>query len=391
MNNRDDLLGLLSGRKPDRIPFIFMGFHDEKAMHKLAPADCYDENTYYIPQDDPPRDRFAPEPRTDESRERAVRLAGHLDMATIGVGKGGVLPFGHGGPGEIQAAVVERTPQSKILEYEGGHRTRHNYDPHSIHYYGFPLASEADLEHLELPDMRAPDRFRDIADDVRCFNQAGYATTGTIQGFFSGIHNSFMSYEDTLANLLLEPEFMARVTEVLARMSLDAVEMLLARGVEIINVCDDLGNADGLIISPDLFRSCFLPWYEELVHLVHARGGYVHLHSHGNIRQIIPDLVSIGVDILNPFDWDETPDLPELVEEFGRDVVFCGGTVGNLSEFGLDEVAHIARRACRLAERAERGYILMTTGAMDTLSREDWQAWLTIFTEAREGKEGMRW
>ena len=72
MSNRDDLLSLLAGRGAERIPFIFMGFNDEKTMHKLAPAECYDENTYYIPADDPARDAFAAEPRTRESRERAI-------------------------------------------------------------------------------------------------------------------------------------------------------------------------------------------------------------------------------------------------------------------------------------------------------------------------------
>ncbi len=124
MSCRDDLLSVLSGRKPDRTPYMFVGFWDEKTTHRFAPADCYDENTYYVPSDDPPRDRYSSEPRTRESRERAVRMARYLDMATLGVGKGAVFPFGHGGPGEIQPEVLERGESCKILRYEGGHRRR---------------------------------------------------------------------------------------------------------------------------------------------------------------------------------------------------------------------------------------------------------------------------
>ncbi|HUX22785.1 MAG TPA: hypothetical protein VMW69_16235, partial [Spirochaetia bacterium] len=107
MSNRDDLLAVVKGERPERIPYIPIGFWDEKTMHKLVPPDCYDENTNYIPSDDPPNQRFADEPRTDESRDRAVRMARYMDMATIGAGKGGVFPFGHGGPGEIQPVVIE--------------------------------------------------------------------------------------------------------------------------------------------------------------------------------------------------------------------------------------------------------------------------------------------
>jgi uroporphyrinogen decarboxylase len=232
--------------------------------------------------------------------------------------------------------------------------------------------------------MKNPDRFRDIAEDCRVAKASGLVPVASIQGFFSGIHNSFMDYEETMVNLLLKPDFMRRVTEILARMNLDAVEMLLDRGVEIVTLCDDLGNAGGLLLSPELIRTFFMPWLEELARLVHDRGAYLHLHSHGNIRELLPDFVSIGVDILNPFDWDENPDLPELVRTFGRDVIFCGGVVGDLSRFPVDRVDHIVRRACGLAGQAEKGYILMTGGARDSLTLKEWNAWRDIFARARE-------
>ena len=386
MNQRDDLLGMLEGRKPERIPFIFMGFQDEKAIRKFAPEDCHDENTYYLPSDDPPRDCFSDQPRTQESRERAVRMSQYVDMATVGVGKGGVFPFGHGGPGEIQPRVIERTSEHKILAYEGGHKRWINYNPHSIRYYDFPLQTEADLERLDLPDMRDPDRYADVEADARLIKASGFVPTGCIQGFFSGVHNSFMDYEEAMVNLLAEPEFTRKVTEVLARMGLDAVDMLMDRGVEIINVCDDFGNSGGLIISPELIRTTFMPWYAELANRVHEKGGYLHLHSHGNIREILPDLASIGVDIINPFDWEENPDLPELVKLHAKDFVFCGGTEGAMYQHDLEEVAYIVKRACDLSELAEKGYILLMGGPLEKQPRETWDAWMDIIGRGREGR-----
>jgi len=384
MSNRDDLLAVVRGQKPQRIPYIPIGFWDEKTMHKLVPPNCYDENTDCIPSDDPPRDRFSSAPRTPESRERAANMARYMDMATLGAGKGAVFPFGHGGPGEIQPVVIERTAEHKILQYEGGSRRKHGYNPHSIMYYHFPVKEEADLEKLELPDMSDPVRFQDVEPDCRYFRAAGFATTGVIQGFFSGIHNSFMNFEDTMVNLLLKPQFMKKLTRRLAEMSLEAVQMFLDRGVDIINVCDDLGNADGLLMSPELFREFFLPWYEELVRRVHGHGAFVHLHSHGNIAPLLPDLAAIGVDIVNPFDWEESPQLPELVRRFGKSFVFCGGCVGDLYRHGLEEVEFVVRRACSLARIAERGYILSISGITDDLSVDVWNSWREIFDRARE-------
>jgi hypothetical protein len=390
VSNRDDFLTLMHGRRPDRIPSAHYGFWDERAMHKLAPADCWDENTLTAPSDDPQRDRFSPEPRTDESRERAIRMARHLDTALIGVGKGGVTTFGHGGPGEIQPEVVERSSggpggRYKIQRYEGGHKRMVHYDPHSIRFYDFPVRGAADLDRLELPDMRDPVRFQDIAADAKAFKDAGFVPTGSIQGFFSGIHNSFMEFSTTMENLLLEPGLMRRLTERLARMSLDAAVMYLERGVEVIDVCDDLGNADGLLLSPRLFGEFFLPWYAELVATVHARGGWVHLHSHGNIAPVLDQLTSVGIDIINPFDWNENPDLPALVRKFSDRVVFCGGLVGDLYRYPTAEVERIAKRACGLSALAERGYLFMGFPGMEELSVEQWNEWRSIFRRAREG------
>ncbi|MCX7031133.1 MAG: hypothetical protein NTU62_13585, partial [Spirochaetes bacterium] len=287
-----------------------------------------------------------------------------------------------------QPEVIERGPSYKILRYEGGHRRLVHYDPHSVRYYDFPVRGTEDLERLELPDMRDPVRFQDVAGDARVFRDAGFVPTGSIQGFFSGIHNSFMEFVPALENLLLEPSFMRRLTEQLARMSLNAAEMYLERGVEVIDVCDDLGNADGLLISPALFADLFLPWYAELARVVHARGGWVHLHSHGNIAPVMEQLVSAGIDIINPFDWHENPDLPGMVRRWGDRVVICGGSVGDLYRHPIAEVERIVRRACGLAKLASRGYLFMGNAGMEELSVEEWNQWREIFRRVREEELG---
>jgi hypothetical protein len=384
VSNRDDFLRVVRGEKPLRVPCVHYGFWDEKAMHKLAPADTWDENTMMFPQDDPPCDGYSAGPRTPESRGRAIRMARHLDAATIGVGKGAVIDFGHGGPGEIQPRVIERTAEHKVLLYEGGHKRTIHFNPHSVRYHDFPVRSEADLDRLELPDMRDPVRFSDVAEDARTFKAAGFVPTGAVQGFFAGIHNSFMDFPDALGNLLAEPVLMRKLTERLARMSLDAVRSYLDRGVEVITICDDLGNAGGLLISPELFRSFFLPWYEDLVRIVHENGCFLHMHSHGNIAAVLPDLAGAGIDIINPFDTAENPNLQDLVRKFGDRIVFCGGSVPDLSLFDLEEVARISRDACSLARVAERGYMFMGNPGMEHLSVETWEAWRAIFARERE-------
>lgn len=383
MSRRDDFFSVLAGEKPERIPFISFAFWNQATMERLAPRNCCDENMLPLLSDNPPMDRFSPEPRSDTSREKAVNMGNFLDVSTMGVGKGGLLSFGHGGPGDIQPHVINRNEQFKTLLYEGGHKRQVNFDPFSVHYYNFPVKDESDLERLELPDMRNPERFQDIEADTQYFKAADFVPSGAIQGFFSGIHNSFMDFQDTMLNFYDKPELMKALIAKLAQMSLDAVEMYLERGVEVIEVCDDLGTNDSLLISPQLIREFIIPWYEELVSITHEWGGYVHFHSHGNIEPIMDDLVSTGFDIINPFDWKENPNLIDLIKRYSDRVIFCGGLDGNMSLYTLDEVKAIVNRATSLADLTKRGYILLGGSANENVSKETYMEWRDIYTQAR--------
>ncbi|MDP2965063.1 MAG: uroporphyrinogen decarboxylase family protein [Pelolinea sp.] len=89
---------------------------------------------------------------------------------------------------------------------------------------------------------------------------------------------------------------------------------------------DDFGSQKGMMMSPKMWRKFIKPRYEKTVSVVHSFGlKYCH-HSCGGIRPIIPDLIEIGVDILNPIQPRATGMDPfELGNEFGKEIVFFGG------------------------------------------------------------------
>jgi len=63
---------------------------------------------------------------------------------------------------------------------------------------------------------------------------------------------------------------------------------------------DDWGTQRQLIINPNAWRELFKPYYKELFDAVHRSGRHVYFHTDGNTIDIIPDLIEIGVDVLNP-------------------------------------------------------------------------------------------
>jgi len=63
---------------------------------------------------------------------------------------------------------------------------------------------------------------------------------------------------------------------------------------------DDVGNQKGMMFRPKTWREFVKPAYEEMFRKVRASGKHIFYHSDGQIHEIIPDLISVGVDIFYP-------------------------------------------------------------------------------------------
>jgi uroporphyrinogen-III decarboxylase len=78
------------------------------------------------------------------------------------------------------------------------------------------------------------------------------------------------------------------------------IERSLRLGVDGIGFGDDWGTQTQLMISPRLWREFFKPRYKKMFDLIHSAGAHVYFHSDGMTLEIVPDLIEIGVDVLNP-------------------------------------------------------------------------------------------
>ncbi len=95
-------------------------------------------------------------------------------------------------------------------------------------------------------------------------------------------------------------------------------------------VADDLGTQDSLLISRDMYKKYIKPRHTKLFMHIRKIAPEVKIfyHSCGAIKEVIPDLIESGVDILNPVQTSARAMVPEeLKKEFGDDLVFWGGGV----------------------------------------------------------------
>ena len=135
--------------------------------------------------------------------------------------------------------------------------------------------------------------------------------------------------EDFLVDLAITPEkaevLLDKVND-LAIAYFDACMAQIGGKVHGVYCGDDFGTQRGLIISPDMWRTFIKPRYNKLISHIKAHGlKYCH-HTCGGVKPIIPDLIEIGVDVLNPIQPLAVGMEPEAIaEEFGKAITFYGG------------------------------------------------------------------
>ncbi len=130
--------------------------------------------------------------------------------------------------------------------------------------------------------------------------------------------------------------------------------------VDLSYVAEDFGGQESLLFSPAIIREFFLPRMKRMIDLAHQAGAYAFFHSDGAIRRIIPDMIEIGIDVLNPIQWRSSGmDRAGLKKDFGDQVVLHGGVDNQYTlPFGtVDEVRAEVRDNIEMMGQGG-GYIL---------------------------------
>lgn len=135
---------------------------------------------------------------------------------------------------------------------------------------------------------------------------------------------SLRGMEPFLMDMAGEPDFAHELLDTICEFNLDLIEQACACSFDCVRFGDDWGAQRGLIMGPDRWREFIKPRMAQMIAKCHRYGKSVFLHSDGDIRAIIPDLIAIGLDILNPVQPD-VMDVYALKREFGKDLTFLGG------------------------------------------------------------------
>ncbi len=197
-----------------------------------------------------------------------------------------------------------------------------------------PLLSDADVEHYRQQSKA----LHENTDFAIC------APMGPPYELFYGLGTG--DFESWMMTLACEPDYVHQLYDRLVtawienlQRFVDAVE----NRVQVLQICDDFGTQQSLFLSIDMFRNLVMPHYKRGLDWIHANTDMkVLLHSDGAIFPLIPSLIEMGVDILNPVQTSAAGmDPATLKKEFGDQICF-----GRLSGLPEDSSLRHSRRSC---------------------------------------------
>lgn len=176
----------------------------------------------------------------------------------------------------------------------------------------------------DLDDWRVPEETLAVDRDAVnafCKESGKFILSATMQRPFERLQ--FMrTMEQALVDLKEQPP---ELFDLLGRIHghyCKEVEVWSQTDVDAIGIMDDWGTQGALLISPQIFRNIFKPMYSDYVEIARSYGKSVFMHSDGNITDILPDLIDIGIEALNSQIF--CMNIEELGERFRGKITFWG-------------------------------------------------------------------
>jgi uroporphyrinogen decarboxylase len=187
-----------------------------------------------------------------------------------------------------------------------------------------PLADECAISSYRAPDPNRPELYQDSKWMIETFKEQYWIVGVTVTTIFETAW-ALRGYEQTMIDMVLDPDLANALFDIPYHYHLEAAKKLVALGVDMIQTGDDMGSQKAMLISPKLWREYFKPRMAEFISELKAINPSVKVayHSDGDVEPIIPELIEIGLDVLNPIQ-PASMDPTQIKRKYGDRLCFWG-------------------------------------------------------------------
>ena len=278
-------------------------------------------------------------------------------------------------------------PENTAIDWEWGNllqKGHHDNISQVVHYALANAETAEDIAAYPMPDLLAPYRWQHVAPGVQQLHARDLAVMGFMSQTLFEAAWGVRGFENLLMDFYINPELVEALLDRLTEIRVRQAVLFAQAGVDVLRLGDDVGTERGMLISPAIFREWLKP---RLARIIRAAREVrpdilVFFHSDGDCREVIEDLIEIGVDILNPVQ-PECMDPAEIKALYGDRLAFWG-TVGTQTTmpFGTpEEVRQVVRERIETVG-AGGGLLLAPTHMLQ--AEVPWENILAFFSAVDE-------
>ena len=204
-------------------------------------------------------------------------------------------------------------------------------------------------KYVKVPDLRAncSTGWETALQNKAAIDASEYLSMTIMgTGIFEQMH-MLMTFEDTLCNLLVYPDEISEIIEVITDYRLEYMKLIVENlHPDVILSHDDFGSKTSLFMSPDIWRGYFKEPYRKLYSYLHDNGILILHHSDSFCEPIVDDLAEMGVDV-----WQgvlPTNNIAEITKKLDGRMALMGGVDSTIDRPDATEaeIRAEARRVC---------------------------------------------
>ena len=288
---------------------------------------------------------------------------------TVGVG-GDTSP-------RYQHKVVEET-DDYIIAFDSWGTTSKNWKHASStpHWISRTIVDRKTWQAAKARMVMGRDRVNwdHIKANYKTWREKGLWIQGGLWFGFDVTHARVVGTERLLMMMADDPDLVIDMFNYQLDCALQLLQMIWDEGYtfDAISWPDDMGYRNGLFFSLDMYRRILKPAQKRAIEWAHQKGIVAHLHSCGNINALLPELIDIGLDALNPLEVKAGMDPIHIKKTYGDRLVLHGG----LNAMLWDHIDKIEAEMKRLMPvlKSSGGYIFAEDHSIpDSVSLENYK------------------
>lgn len=227
-----------------------------------------------------------------------------------------------------------------------------------------PIECSENIEDYHWPDPNQERLFDEAAKVIKNDNGEHFITCNMGFCLFERAW-ALRGFQNFLLDMAVEPAFAEYLLERITEIQLVLIQHFISLGVDGGYFGDDYGSQKNLLFSPDTWRKMIKPRLSRMFAPFREAGLPIIMHSDGNIAEILPDLVDIGLTTLNPVQ-PEVLSHAWLKKTFGTNLSYYGGisTQTVLPHGTLEEVELAVLNCKKILASEESGVILAPSHRM---------------------------